>query len=90
MTVHEAITEMRRISKSGGSFAFSFMSYSETRGKSDGIITVENARLRSRPNTAQNRNAEIMEAYIDLNTGEPFQFYQPLLMTFNRVKVQLT
>ena len=81
---------MRKISQQGGSFAFSFMSYSQQRGKSDGIITVENARLRARPNSDQNRNAEIMEAYIDLNTGEPFQFYQPLLMTFNHVKVQLT
>lgn len=90
MTVHEAIDSMREISRNKGSFAFSFMSYSSTRGKSDGVITIENARLRSRPNTDQNSNAEIMEAYIDLNTGEPFQFYQPLLLTFNHVKVVLT
>ena len=90
MTVHEAIDSMREISRNKGGFAFSFMSYSQTRGKSEGIITVGNARLRARPTTEQNRNAEIMEAYVDLDTGEPFQFYQPLLMTFNNVKVQLT
>jgi len=90
MTVHEAISAMREMSRNKGAFAFSFMSYSQTRGKSEGIITVGNARLRSRPNTEQNCNAEIMEAYVDLDTGEPFQFYQPLLLTFNNVKVQLT
>lgn len=81
---------MRRISHNKGSFAFSFMSYSQTRGKSEGVITVSNARLRSRPTSDQNRNAEIMEAYINLDTGEPYQFYQPLLMTFNHAKVVLT
>ena len=89
MTVYEAIAAMRKISLSGGSFSFSFMSYSTTRGKSDGIVHVPKARLRARPSTEQNRFSSIMEAYIDLNTGEPFQFYQPLLMTFNQAKVTL-
>jgi hypothetical protein len=48
------------------------------------------ARLRARPNSDQNRNFEMMEAYIDLNTGEARQFYQPLLMIFNGQKVYLS
>ena len=90
MTVYEAIDRMRHISRDKGEFSFSFMSYSETSGKSDGIVDVARARLRSRPAENKNRNREIMEAYMDLDTGEARQFYQPLLMLFNGQKVELT
>lgn len=89
MKVYEAIDQMRLISKQGGEFSMTFMSYSETAGKSDGTVSVDRARLRARPNSDQNRNAEMMEAYTDLNTGEPRQFYQPLLMIFNGQKIDL-
>lgn len=91
MTVYEAIEEMRIISRQPkGEFSFSFMSCSESKGKSDGFVSVERARLRARPNTEQNSVAEMMEAYINLDTGEALQFYQPLLMLFNGKKVDLT
>lgn len=80
---------MREISNNGGEFSFSFMSFSESTGKSDGIVDVSRARLRARPNLQQNKNAEIMEAYMDLDTGDARQFYQPLLMLFNGQKVEL-
>lgn len=89
MDLFEAIEQMREISRQGGEFSFSFMSYSETSGKSEGIVDVARARLRARPNSDQNRNAEMMEAYTDLQTGEARQFYQPLLMIFNGQKVEL-
>ena len=89
MTVYEAIEQMRLISQMGGEFSMTFMSYSETSGKSEGPVTVGRARLRSRPNSDQNRNAEMMEAYSNLDTGEARQFYQPLLMLFNQQKVDL-
>ena len=90
MNVYEAIDTMREISKRGQSFSFTFMSWSETTGKSDGITDVASARLRARPTKEQNRNCEIMEAYTNLDTGEARQFYQPLLMIFNGQKVDLT
>ena len=89
MDLYEAIEQMREISRQGGEFSFSFMSYSEVTGKSEGIVDVARARLRARPTTKQNRNAEMMEAYTDLITGEARQFYQPLLMIFNHNKVEL-
>ena len=36
-----------------------------------------------------NRNADLIEGYMDLETGEPRRFYQPLLMTFNGQKLIL-
>ena len=89
MTVYEAIDRMREISHDGGEFSFSFMSFSETTGKSEGIVDVSRARLRARPTIQQNKNAEIMEAFTNLDNGEARQFYQPLLMLFNGQKVEL-
>jgi hypothetical protein len=90
MNVYDAIDSMRQISNRGGSFSFSFMSYSETAGSTDGVTDVASARLRARPSKEQNRNFEIMEAYTNLDTGEARQFYQPLLMIFNGQKIELT
>jgi len=89
MNLYEAIDQMRITSKQGGEFSMTFMSHNETTSKSDGVVSVDRARLRSRPNTDQNRNAEMMEAYTNLDTGEPRQFYQPLLMIFNGQKIDL-
>ena len=90
MNVYSAIDKMREISRRKGEFSFSFMSFSETTGKSEGVKDVSRARLRARPTVQQNKNGEIMEAYTDLDTGEARQFYQPLLMLFNGQKVELT
>ena len=80
---------MRNISQQGGEFSFSFMSYSETEGKSHGIVDVQRARLGHRIGNEKNVNAEIMERYVNLDTGEARWFYQPLLMAFNNKKVEL-
>jgi hypothetical protein len=90
MNVYSAIDKMRELTQRGGEFSFSFMSFSETTGKSEGIVDVGRARLRKRPTVEQNKNAEIMEAYSNLDTGDARQFYQPLLMLFNGEKVELT
>ena len=90
MDVYDAIERMRDISKAGGEFSFSFMSFSESTGKSEGIVDVSRARLRARPNLQQNKNAEFMEAFVNLDTGEPRQFYQPFVMFFNGQKCELT
>ncbi len=81
---------MRRLSQQGDEFSFSFMSYSEETGKSHGMVDVQRARFSSRISTEHNRNAEIMERYVNLDTGEARWFYQPLLMLFNNNKVELT
>lgn len=90
MTVYEAIDQMRRVSADRGEFSFSFMSYSESKGKTKGIVDVRRARLRPRPTEKQHRNHSIVEAYVDLDTGDARLFYQPLLMLFNGQKIELT
>ena len=89
MTVYQAIEVMRLLSAQKKEFSLTFMSYSESTGKSTGIVTVDRARLRARPTKEQVANAEIMESYTNLDTGEARHFYQPLLMLFNGQKVDL-
>lgn len=89
MDLYTAIDRMRELTRKGDSFSFSFMSYSESSASSKGIVDVSRARLRKRPSIHENKNAEIMEAYVDLDTGEAKQFYQPLLMSFNGQKIVL-
>ena len=83
MTVFEAIAEMRRLSKLGQPFSFSFMSFQRSKNLSSGIIEVKCAKLRPRGPADQSENAELIEPYLDVQTNQPREFYQPLLMTFN-------
>ena len=89
MNVYEAIEKMRKLSAAGESFSFTFMSYNSSAGKSDGVVEVRHGMLRVRQNADYNKNAEYMESYIDLDTGEYRQFWQPLLMTFEGEKTIL-
>lgn len=89
MNLYDAIKEMRRLSAEGECFSFTFMSYNSTAGTSDGIVSVLHGRLLKRERKEHHRHAEIVEAYLNLDTMESRRFYQPLLMTFNGQKVTL-
>lgn len=89
MNLYEAIREMRRISAEKGVFSFSFMSYNSAAQRSDGVVIVRRARLLKRETIKHHKNAEIVEAFIDLDTMQPKRFYQILLMSFNGQKVNL-
>lgn len=88
MTVYQAIAEMRRLSALGKSFSFTFMSYSEERGHSHGIVDVAKARLGVRDKSSV-KNSDIMLTYVNLNTGEQRRVYQPLIMMFQGKKLEL-
>lgn len=90
LTVYKAIDEMRELSEKKVPFSFTFMSWSETKGTSDGIIEVQNGRLKNRTTEADYLNAEVIEEYIDLDIMEHRRFYHPLLMTFNNQSLLLT
>jgi hypothetical protein len=89
MNLYDAIKEMRRISAENGVFSFVFMSYNSSEQRSDGVIHVRRGRLLKRESLKHHKNAEIVEAYIDLDTMQSKRFYQPLLMSFNGQKVIL-
>ena len=87
MELFDAIRRMRELSRKNETFSFSFMSYNSSAGRSEGIVEVRHARLRARAKETHHRHAEIIEEYIDIDTGRARHFYQPLLMSFNGEKV---
>lgn len=89
MEVYSALAEMRRLSSEKIPFSFSFVSYNSTKGTSKGIVAVANARLGKRERREYHKHADIVESYIDLDTGEQKRFYQPLLLTFNGIDLEL-
>lgn len=90
MKVYDAINEMRACSERGESFSFSFMSYSYERRKSDGIVKIEHARLRRQSRKENNRFADYMLNFIDLDTMEYGMCWQPLLLEFNGEELELS
>jgi len=89
MDVYEAIRQMRIKSEKGETFSFAFMSYSYERGKSDGVVKVENARLRKQSTKEKNRFADYMLNYTDLDTMDYGSCWQMLLLEFNGNELEL-
>lgn len=81
---------MRALSERGESFSFSFMSFSYERRKSDGVVHVERARLRKQCTKKQNRFADYMLNYYDMDTVEDGRCWQPLLLEFNGIELELS
>lgn len=89
MKVYEAISEMRAKTERGESFSFAFMSYSYERRKSDGVVKVERAKLRKQSRQENNRFADYMLNYIDVDTLEYGMCWQPLLLEFDGHELEL-
>lgn len=90
ITLWDAIKEMREATGKGETFSMAFMSYDRTRGKSQGVVQVKKARLRPATHRDQNRNADYMLNFIDVETNLPRQMYQVTLMELNGKRVELT
>jgi len=89
MDVYEAIRRMRKLSKEGKTFSMSFMSFSADRGKSHGIVEINRCVLRAQSTTEQNKHADIMLNYYDMDANKNGQMYQPLLLEFNGLQLEL-
>ena len=82
MKIFEAINKMREMSEREEEFAFSFMSYSLTREESHGEVFVEHALLKKNAKDSKNSYQDYMLTYLDTDTGQTHQLWQPLLMSF--------
>jgi hypothetical protein len=84
ISVYDAVEEMRAISNKGGTFSFSFMTYSSSKGKSEGIRHFDKVQLRRRASAEDDlKNKDILLFFTDTNTDELRRCYYPLIMTFN-------
>lgn len=89
MDVYKAIAKMRELSDQRVPFSLSFMSYSADRHKSDGSVEIRRCILRKQSTIEDNRQADIMLNYFDLDTNEYGRCYQLLLMELNGEKIEL-
>lgn len=89
MKLYEAINRMRQLTAEGNSFRMTFMSFNSSEFKSEGVVEVDNARLRKKADSMTYKNADYLIPYEDLDRGEARQFYLPLLMSFNGEKITI-
>ena len=89
ITIWDAIRGMREATAANESFSMVFMSYDQSRQKSHGPVQVRMAKLRAATPADQNKNADYMLNFLDLDTNQPRQMYQVCLMEFNGKRVQI-
>ena len=89
MNVYEAIRQMKVLTDQGKTFSFSFMSYSIDKHKSHGIVTVEHAKLRAGNRKDRTRYNDYLLNFVDMDTLEEKTCWQPLLLEFNGIMLEL-
>jgi hypothetical protein len=80
--LYDALKRMRKLSDLGIPFTFTFLSYNDTNGSTDGFKHVTNAQLRKGYRDDQSTKANILIGYVNVHDGKRW-FYLPLLMKFN-------
>ena len=89
MNVYEAISQMKVLTDQGKTFSFSFMSYSIDKHKSHGIVTVEHAKLRAGNRKDRTRYKDYLLNFVDMDTLEEKSCWQPLLLEFIGIMLDL-
>ena len=85
--IYDAIKIMRKLSTQNFPFEFSYISCDRTRQTSSGHKIIKKASLSKGLPRKKSEFADWLIAYEDLETGEKKQFWLPLLMTFNNIKI---
>lgn len=80
---------MRRLTAAGELFNMSFMSYNSSKNSTEGIVSVQRAKLTPRPSSDKNKHADYMISYYDYDIMENRQCWQPLIMSFQGQKVDM-
>lgn len=88
--IWDAIREMRALTGKGKTFSMVFMSYDKGRKMSKGAEIITRAKLRPGTNKEQNRNADYMLNFLDVDKNLPRQMYQICLMEFNGKRIRVT
>lgn len=88
--IWDAIRDMRKITANGKTFSMVFMSYDQGRKISKGAEIITRAKLRPGTKTEQNRNADYMLNFLDVDKNLPRQMYQICLMEFNGKRIRVT
>lgn len=90
ISLWDAIKRMREITGEGGTFSMTFMSYDRGRQKSQGVVTINKARLRNATPKDHNKNTHHMINFLDVDLNQPKQMYLITLMEFNGHRIIIT
>ena len=89
MDLYKAIAQMRKLTSEGKTFSFSFMSFNSDTNESEGIKEISNAKLRTAAKNDDVKNSDYKLFYYDCDAKLPRVCWQPLLMSFNGVQLNL-
>lgn len=89
ISLFEAITQMRLLTKKGQSFSFAHSTLNTETKKSECIRVVRKAKLRAAARQDDLKNADYKLFYYDMQINEPRVCWQCLLMYFNNKRIIL-
>ena len=87
ISLFQAIKQMREISAGGGTFAFEHSTWDMDRRKCNGFRQVRNAHLRPSAREDDVRNSDHKLFYLDIDTNQPRNCWQILLLSFNNQRI---
>ena len=90
INIWDAIREMRTLTGKGKTFSMVFMSYDQGRRSSKGVEIINRAKLRPGTKNDNNKNAEFMLNFMDVDKNLPRQMYQICLMEFNGKRITVS
>jgi hypothetical protein len=88
--LYQAIERMRTLTRQKKFFSFSHATYNRETGECNGIREVNKALLRKPAANEDVANSDYKLFYVDEAIGENRVCWQPLLMTFNELRVKLS
>ncbi|WP_315056839.1 hypothetical protein [Chryseobacterium indoltheticum] len=87
INVYDALKLMRKLSSDNFPFTFSFISCDRSKRYSKGLVVIEEGILTKGMPKSKSKYANNLIAYENTKTGERKQFWLPLLMTVNNIKI---
>jgi hypothetical protein len=87
MTPAKALEIMREMNRQGVPFNIKYLSFNETEKKSEGFKSEEKIFLAKGYRRNQSKKYEVLVSFVRLS-GERRQFYYPLLIEFNGIKIK--
>ncbi|MEI7486281.1 MAG: hypothetical protein WCJ72_02515 [Chryseobacterium sp.] len=88
ITPIKAVEIMRELSRQCIPFSIKYLSYNETEKRSEGFKTEIDISLEKGYRRNQSKKHGILVSYSRLRTGERRQFYYPLVIQLNDIKVR--
>lgn len=89
LSLMKAMEMMRALSRDKVPFSFSYCAFNESSKKSEGRKTESNVILMSGYRRNQSDKHDILVSFLRLDTNERRQFYLPLLLEFNGIKIKI-